>query len=326
MKNSRNKISSSAKSSKGHNETRKMPRSISDVDANHSSTNSRVENKKKKSCYSFGSIFKSIILALIIVVLFRLFLYEPYKVPSGSMQPNLISGDRVMVSKFSYGYGKYFWHAVFLPIDLNFLSEDGKHDRIFSSEPERGDVIVFKSERPGDNNYYVKRLIGLPGDEIYLTRGTVYINDKPLKRLELEEKYAGCSSITLEKAFECKEYREFSSEDKSYVTLYADKNFGLFFPDSTSKIKIPEGYYFFLGDNRDFSQDSRYYSKMGLVPYENLIGKVEFVFWNSEMSIMDNIGKMMHHSHFFNKLYDDVDVKEQQIDKEDNDKDQQKTQ
>lgn len=225
---------------------------------------------------------KSFIIALIFVMLFRAFLFEPFKIPSGSMKPTLENGDYIMVSKYTYGYGNHFFHSMFLPIDLKMKS------RILGSLPQRGDVIVFKSSDSTDKQSYIKRLIGLPGDTVKLDKSIIYINNEAVKRIDTKEMYKGCDTLLPD--FECKKYKEEilqNGNKTSYYVLDAGYNSNLLFPDTTRDFKIPEGHYFFLGDNRNNSKDSRFPNGIGLVPYENIIGKARFVFWNTNMPIKE---------------------------------------
>ena len=179
-------------------------------------------------------------------------------------------GDRIFVSKYAYGYSKYS----FAPLDFLFNFKG----RFMASEPKRGDVVVFKN--PIDpSKWYVKRLVGMPGDTVKLKAGAVYVNKKPLKR--------SCKSNFAHKGYNeetvlysnCTEYAV--NKKDGYTTIHRPMLGGRYIhPNTTEDYKIPEGYYFFLGDNRDNSIDSRFPNGVGYVPRDNLVGRAEFIFWN----------------------------------------------
>ncbi|WP_245318371.1 MULTISPECIES: signal peptidase I [unclassified Mesorhizobium] len=188
----------------------------------------------------------------------RAFLFQPFSTPSGSMEPTLVEGDYFFVSKFAYGYGRYSVPFGLLPVD----------GRIFGAEPRRGDIMVFRVPTNPDIDY-VKRLIGLPGDRIQMIDGVLHINGVAVK-LEAVGDYSS------EEVKSAKLQREILPEGVSYLVIdLADNSVG----DNTREFVVPVGEYFTLGDNRDNSNDSRF--QMGLVPYENLVGKAVRLFWNS---------------------------------------------
>jgi signal peptidase I len=209
---------------------------------------------------------KVIIEALLIALVFRTFLYHPFNIPSGSMEPTLLIGDYLFVSKFSYGYSRYSF-----PIDLSFI-----HGRIWEGEgPERGDIAVFRPPRePGTD--YIKRVIGLPGDRIQVTDGVLYINDEAVQRepvgdWEGEDRF-GRAGVPA--------YRETLPNGVSYITLDMTENGP---GDDTRVFEVPPDHYFMMGDNRDNSQDSRFLNgPVGYVPAENLIGRAEIIFFSVE--------------------------------------------
>ena len=210
---------------------------------------------------------KTLFYALIIAVIIRSLLLQPFYIPSSSMEPTLLVGDRLFVSKYSYGYSKHSFP--FSPAILN--------KRIMFNEPKRGDVIVFKT--PADNRTdYIKRLIGLPGDKIQFIDSNLYINNNEImkSRISSEDKiYCGNSTIDVFT------FEEKLSNNKIHNTVYL-KNF----PFKNSDVfKVPKDYYFFLGDNRDCSKDSRFLSSVGYVHKENLVGKAQFIFFSSDKSI-----------------------------------------
>ena len=195
----------------------------------------------------------------------RVLLFQPFTIPSGSMIPNLLIGDYIIVSNYSYGYSK---HSI--PFSPGIFK-----GRVMERAPKRGDVVVFKT--PKDNRTdYVKRLIGLPGDRVQVRRGAVYINGKmlPQKDLGLDAE-AGVERI-----------QETNPEGKVYVTQ--DK--GDYDVDNTRVFIVPEHMYFMMGDNRDNSLDSRvspFDGGVGFVPAENLVGKAQVVLfsWDEGASI-----------------------------------------
>lgn len=194
--------------------------------------------------------------ALLLAVVLRTFLFQPFNIPSGSMKPTLLVGDYIFVSKWSYGYSHHS-----LPFSPKIF--DG---RIWGSDPERGDVVVFKY--PGDTSKdYIKRVIGLPGDKVQLRESVVLINGNPVSRMErgrfTDEPSRATTPI----------YVETMPDGTSYETLdFRPGNDS----DNTAVFEVPDGHYFFLGDNRDNSLDSRF--DVGMVPAENLVGKAQVIF------------------------------------------------
>ena len=211
--------------------------------------------KKKKESSSVKKNFISLFYAVIAALIIRSFLYEPFSIPSGSMYPNLKVGDYLFVSKFSYGFSKHS-----LPFSIPIIPE-----RIFSKEPKRGEIVVFKT--PEDNKTdYIKRVIGLPGDILEMKDSLIFINDVQIK----------AKTITTEqyKSFKVKKNSEILPNNLTYEVYEFEKIFEGLNTNNFSKIKIPEDNFFVLGDNRDNSQDSRF---IGLIPRENLIGRAEVV-------------------------------------------------
>ena len=210
---------------------------------------------------------KTIFYALIIALIIRTFLFQPFYIPSSSMEPNLLVGDRLFVSKYSYGYSK---HSI--PFSPNIFN-----NRFFSEKPERGDVIVFKT--PADNRTdYIKRLIGLPGDSIQIINGDLFINDKKIIKNKL--------NITIEincggNKIETDAYEEILPNNNKYIAVYS-KNASM---QNTDLFIVPNNYYFFMGDNRDCSKDSRYLSSVGYVNFDNLVGKAEVIFFSNNKSV-----------------------------------------
>ena len=210
---------------------------------------------------------KTLFYALIIAVFIRSIIIQPFYIPSSSMEPNLLVGDRLFVTKFSYGYSKHSF-----PFSPPIFK-----GRIIDSKPKRGDVIVFKT--PADNRTdYIKRLIGLPGDEIQFINGDIYINNNQILKTVINKNdilLCGDTNINVIT------YEEKLPNGKTYLASYR-KDYS--FTDS-DKFKIPENHYFFLGDNRDCSKDSRFLSDVGYVHVDNLVGKAQIMFFSSNPSI-----------------------------------------
>lgn len=212
---------------------------------------------------------KTITMAMLIAFFISTFLFRPFRIPSSSMEPNLYKGDYLITSKYSLGYGKYAAPFVELPISKG---------RIFENAPARGDIIVFK---PAESKvFYVKRLVGLPGDEIQMKDGVLYINGRAQHIAELSEttqtdKAGNPLKISL--------YREtFSNVQKSHMII--DQKIGSEV-DNTGVYNVPPGQYFFMGDNRDQSLDSRYSPQIGgvgYVPASHLVGRAEFILLSVE--------------------------------------------
>ena len=232
-----------------------------------------------KNNNSFFSNIKSIFFAIFIALLIRSLVAEPFNIPSGSMKPNLLVGDFIFVSKWSYGYSKHS-----LPFSLDIIP-DSLHifpDKIFSKMPDRGDVVVFKT--PQDNRTdYIKRLIGLPGDSIQIINGEIKINNKLILRKKNED------FIDVNKTGDKKRIRK-------YTEFFFDKEVGVLdimdkgIVDNTEIFLVPEGFFFVMGDNRDNSQDSRF-NVVGFVPLQNLVGKAQFIFFSLENSRFFQIWK-----------------------------------
>ena len=204
---------------------------------------------------------KTIIAALIIAIVIRSFIFQPFYIPSSSMEPTLLIGDRIFVTKYTYGFSKHSF-----PFSPNLFSK-----RIFYKKPQQGDPVVFKT--PADNRTdYIKRLIGLPGDEIQFIEGDIFINNKKIIKKKIgKNNFVRCGKIS----FEVNTYEETLPNGKKYIAAY-NKTGTL---QNTKKFKIPEEHFFFLGDNRDCSKDSRY---LGNVSFVNLVGKAQVIFFSND--------------------------------------------
>ena len=214
---------------------------------------------------------KTLFYALIIAIIIRSLLLQPFYIPSSSMEPNLLVGDRLFVTKYSYGYSKHSF-----PFSPNIFN-----GRIFFSEPKRGDVVVFKT--PADNRTdYIKRLIGLPGDIIQFINGDLYINNNQvLKTIINSNKPVFCGNSILEVNHFIEKLTNGKTYESVYRTEYSFKN--------SDKFVVPENHYFFLGDNRDCSKDSRFLSEVGYVNKLNLVGKAKIIFFSNDIKKFNTI-------------------------------------
>jgi len=218
---------------------------------------------KKNIINSILENAKTIIGALIIAIIIRSFIFQPFYIPSSSMEPTLLIGDRIFVSKYTYGFSKHSF-----PFSPNLFNK-----RIFYKKPQQGDSVVFKT--PADNRTdYIKRLIGLPGDEIQFIEGDIFINNKKIIRKKIEtNNLVRCGKIS----FEVNLYEEILPNGKKYIAAY-NKAGTL---QNTKQFKVPENHFFFLGDNRDCSKDSRF-SNVGYVNFVNLVGKAQIIFFSND--------------------------------------------
>ncbi|MEO5614421.1 MAG: signal peptidase I [Cypionkella sp.] len=226
---------------------------------------------------------KTVVYALLIAGAFRTLLFQPFWIPSESMKDTLLVGDFVFVNKMAYGYSKYSCPFALCPIS----------GRIFASEPERGDVVVFR--HPVNGSDFVKRLIGLPGDKIQMKQGVLYINGAVVPQTpdgtfeEVMEPQGPmksrprCANGAVGDGAICKKdrFRETLPNGVVHDVMNIEDDG---YADNTDVFTVPEGEYFFMGDNRDNSQDSRFAQAVGgvgFVPAENLIGRADRVIFSS---------------------------------------------
>lgn len=218
--------------------------------------------KKQK----FLKEFKSIALILVVVFTFRSVFFEPFRIPSGSMIPTLMIGDFILVNKFAYGFKVPFSDFSFMDINWNPIYIAGK------SSPKRGDVIVFKyPESPSIN--YIKRVVGIPGDVIEIRNKLVYINGEQIPVTQIDGEEIMKDMDEKFKVFNLK-FFEAKTGEASHIIQQDDDNF---FKVDFDRRKIPDGNYFVMGDNRDFSSDSRFW---GYVPEQNIKGRALFVWFS----------------------------------------------
>ncbi len=225
----------------------------------------RLANKSQEG--GIGETIKVIVQALLIALVVRTFLFQPFNIPSGSLIPTLLIGDYLFVSKYSYGYSKYS-----MPFSPNLFS-----GRILGTPPKRGDVAVFKL--PLDNSTdYIKRVIGLPGDKIQLINARLYINGQmvprePTQKITTRDQFG--------KEVEVPTYNETLPGGVTHLIIQRDGDNGFY--SNTSVYEVPPDEYFMMGDNRDNSTDSRVPPEqggVGYVPFENFVGRAEVIFFS----------------------------------------------
>lgn len=217
--------------------------------------------EKKEGKENFSDTIKTVILAIFIAILIRSFLFEPFRIPSGSMYPTLKVGDFLFVSKYTYGYSKHSF-----PASIPLFS-----GRVFYDEPQRGDIVVFKY--PKDNRTdFIKRIVGLPGDRIKLVDGILYINDEPVQRTRIDDYVLFDDDVN---AGVYPQYEEVLPNGVKHKIIEISDE-GPF--DNFEEVVVPADNFFMVGDNRDRSDDSR--RNVGFVPKENLVGKARILFFS----------------------------------------------
>ena len=232
---------------------------------------------------------KTFLGALIIAIAIRSLLFQPFYIPSSSMEPTLLVGDRIFVSKYTYGYSKHSF-----PFSPNFSNK-----RFFSKSPKRGDLVVFKT--PADNRTdYIKRLIGMPGDTIQFVKGELLINGNKILRKKIDKNITiRCGNFLLDTNI----FIETLPNGLEHVVSYKKKG-----SLQNSKVfEVPQKHYFLLGDNRDCSRDSRYLDSVGYVNYLNLVGEAKLIFFSNDTNISSllkfwNINKSFRFERLFKEL------------------------
>ena len=232
---------------------------------------------KKSAANEWWETIVVVVQALLIAIVLRSFLYQPFSIPTASMQQTLMIGDYFVANKFVWGYGKHSFslgrYGDFTLLDFELPIAN----RIFGREPNRGDIAVF---RPVPQTLeYIKRVVGLPGDRIQMRDGRLYINGTMVER---EQIGTALDTDSEGQTREVVVYRETFPEGTTHVIQEISDNAPL---DNTPEYVVPAGHYFMMGDNRDRSADSRVLSQVGYVPAVNLIAKAEAIFF----SIKDNI-------------------------------------
>lgn len=246
------------------------------------------ENKKKSG--GFSETLKTIFWALLLAGIIRTVLFQPFWIPSGSMKPTLLIGDFLFVNKYAYGYS---WAScpTIAGFDFCWFAKDWE-GRIWGAEPRRGDIIVFK--HPASEADFIKRLIGLPGDRVQMKDGQLYLNGEPVPLepdgvfTEVYEpqgpmgNYPSCSNgaVGIGGVCEKRQFVETLPEGRTHKVLDIGNGPG----DNTPVFVVPEGHYFFLGDNRDNSMDSRFrvgVGGVGYVPASYLVGRADRVMFSS---------------------------------------------
>ena len=223
-----------------------------------------VDTKPKPSKDEGGILetIKVVVQALLIALVIRTLLFQPFNIPSGSLIPTLLIGDYLFVSKYTYGYSRYS-----IPFGPPVFS-----GRVWAAEPKRGDIAVFKL--PSDNSTdYIKRVIGLPGDRIQMINGILNINGQPVKRERIED-YVTADNWG--RSVPVIRYRETLPNGVTHEILEREGDTGTF--DNTKLFVVPPGHFFMMGDNRDNTEDSR--GAVGYVPFENFVGRAEIIFFS----------------------------------------------
>ena len=208
---------------------------------------------------------KTVFIAVAIALVLRIVIFQPFNIPSGSMKPNLLVGDFLVVSKPTFGYSKasLVYPLTRMPVDGRILE---------FSKPHRGDIVVFKNEKDG-NKDYIKRVIGLPGDKIQMIGGRLYINETPVQK-----EFVGNEDNVCGNGYSAPMYRETMDNGVSYIVQECYGDDGPL--DNKGPYLVPKGHYFMMGDNRDQSQDSRVLEAVGYVPEDAIVGKAERLFFS----------------------------------------------
>lgn len=224
------------------------------------------EQPKMTAAEEAWDLLKTVFYAVAIALVLRIVIFQPFNIPSGSMKPTLQVGDFLFVSKPTYGYSRA---SLVYP-----LTRMNVHGRVLSGHgPERGDIVVFKARRHG-NKDYIKRVIGLPGDEIRMIGGVLHINGAAVEKEFIGMATSDCDYL---RNIEVPSYRETLPNGVSYTVFECDADTGPL--DNVGPYQVPEGHYFMMGDNRDQSQDSRT-AQVSFVPFEDIVGRAERIFFS----------------------------------------------
>ncbi|WP_298974831.1 signal peptidase I [uncultured Roseobacter sp.] len=254
---------------------------------------------EKKQQNAFLETIKTIVYALLIAGVFRTLFFQPFWIPSGSMKETLLVGDFLFVNKMAYGYSYASCPSLIMPrfgvnVDAKDICGffDGDNTRFLGGEPERGDVVVFR--HPVSGRDYIKRLIGMPGDSIQMRDSVVFINgvaapqepagvfEEIMEPQGPEGRRPRCGNGPVGDGGTCQKTR--AIETLPGGTKHVVLDIGLQASDRTGVYQVPEGHYFFMGDNRDNSADSRLAQQVqgvGFVPFENLIGRADRIMFSS---------------------------------------------
>lgn len=248
----------------------------------------KVDDPPLSAKEEWSEFAKTAVIAVILALFIRSFFLEPFSIPSGSMKPTLLIGDYLFVSKPAYGYSRYSFPFGIAPIE----------ERVWGKEPARGDVAVFKlPSNPSID--YIKRVIGLPGDTIQVRGGQLYINGNAVPRKPV----GPVTDREGNQVSNMMEYKETLPNGVVHSIYEEGDNYPL---DNTPEFTVPEGHYFMMGDNRDNSQDSRVMDFVGFVPYENLVGRADFIFFSFDTSKAGDIPSWPSAIRY-KRLLDDID-------------------
>jgi len=242
---------------------------------------------------------KTVVYALLIAGVFRTVFFQPFWIPSGSMKDTLLIGDFLFVNKMAYGYSYASCPSIRIPaMGVDIGADDfcgffeGGNDRLFGSDPERGDVAVFRHPVTGID--FIKRVIGLPGDRVQMKNGLLYINDEPvevervtdfiepMERQGSQGALPRCSNGAVGQGANCAKERYIETLPNG--VQHSILNIGTQRSDDTGVFTVPEDHFFFMGDNRDNSTDSRVAQAaqgVGFVPRADLVGRADRVMFSS---------------------------------------------
>lgn len=229
----------------------------------------KVETPKMTPAEEAWDLAKTVAIAVAIALVLRIVIFQPFNIPSGSMKPNLLVGDFLVVSKPTFGYSR-----ASLVYPLTRLPMEG---RIFPGIPERGDVVVFKNRKHG-NRDYIKRVIGMPGDEIRIIEGRLFINGQPVPKEFIGNVGEDCGV----RSGPAPAYRETLDNGVSYVVQECSGDQGKY--DNVGPYRVPKEHFFMMGDNRDQSQDSRVESQVGYIHKDDIVGRAERLFFSVDGS------------------------------------------